>query len=108
MKLPKILTKIFWHEDCRRLYQDETKTCVQRKPRNYLRTFEDLRPETFDVLTPEDKVKVLIELMEFYEGLESFNLDFYSLKEEKEAVRRLKESIQSNIQSVHNLNLESM
>ena len=46
--------------------------------------------------------------MEFYEGLESFNLDFYSLKEEKEAVRRLKESIQSNIQSVHNLNLESM
>ena len=107
MKLPKILTKIFWHEDCRRLYQDETKTCVQRKPRNYLRTFEDLRPETFDVLTPEDKVKVLDELMEFYESIEDVNLDFYPQKEEKEAVRLLKESIQSNIiQSVHNL--ESM
>ena len=107
MKLPKILTKIFWHEDYRRLYQDETKTKKLSQPQTF-EDFTDLTPETFDALKPEDKVKVLIELMEFYEGLESFNLDFYSLKEEKEAVRRLKESIQSNIQSVHNLNLESM
>ena len=56
-----------------------------------------MRPETFDVLTPEDKVKVLNELMEFYECIEDVNLDFYSRKEEKEAVRLLKESIQFNI-----------
>ena len=93
MKLPKILKKIFCHEDYRRLYQDETKT----KKLSQRRTFEDftdLTPETFDALTPEDKLKILIGLMKFFEGLESVCLDFYSMEEEKEAVRRLKESIQ--------------
>ena len=93
MKLPKILTKIFWHEDYRRLYQDETKT-KKLSQRQTFEDFTDLTPETFDALKPEDKVKVLIGLMKFLEGRESVCLDFYSLNEEKEAVRRLKESIQ--------------
>ena len=66
MKLPKILTKIFWHEDYRRLYQDETKT-KKLSQRQTFEDFTDLTPETFDALTPEDKSPDF--LVAFYKSL---------------------------------------
>ena len=88
------------------LSQDSTK--VKKSPQ--LQAFDALTSEekakAFDELTPEDKLEVLNEQLLISERFAEVNLNYFSLKEEKE-VRLLKESI---IQSIHidHINLESM
>ena len=84
MNLLKILRKICCHrchEDHWGLDQDETK----------IKTSAQLS-QAFDALTPEDKLKVLIEIMVSCEKLKATTgLDSYFLEEQE--VRLLKESI---------------
>ena len=84
MNLLKILRKICCHrchEDHWGLDQDETK----------IKTSAQLL-QAFDALTPEDKLKVLIEIMLSCEKLKATTgLDSYFLEEQE--VRLLKESI---------------
>merc|ERR1712004_4548 len=78
MNLLKILRKICCHEDHWGLDQDETK-------------IKQLL-QAFDALKPEDKLKVMIEIMVSCEKLKATTgLDSYFLEEEE--VRLLKESI---------------
>eukprot|EP00093_Oithona_nana_P002134 02134.XXX_5993_5546_1 [CDS] Oithona nana genome sequencing. len=84
MNLLKILRKICCHrchEDHWGLDQDETKIKISAQ-----------LLQAFDALTPEDKLKVLIEIMVSCEKLKATTgLDSYFLEEQE--VRLLKESI---------------
>ena len=88
------------------LRQDSTK--VKKSPQ--LQAFDALTSEekakAFDELTPEDKLEVLNEQLLISERFAEVNLNYFSLKEEKE-VRLLKESIIQSIYIDH-INLESM
>ena len=99
MGLLKVLTKIWLGQDL-----------AKDKKYSQLQAFDSMKLQdkvkAFDALTPEDKLEVLNEQLLISERFAEVNLNYFSLKEEKE-VRLLKESI---IQSMHinHINLESM
>ena len=90
----KVLKKIWSGQDCQDLMKVE----------NALKLHDKVK--AFDAMTPEDKLEVLNEQLLISERFAEVNLNYFSLKEEKE-VRLLKESI---IQSIHinYIKLESM